>query len=75
MHGRVHSVRVAAPVEISDFWKTEAMGVEAKPSLCEGDKLTQAEREEAEIKKGGEAVKGTETPGRKIHAVCRIISH
>ena len=44
MHGRVHHVRVAAPVEMSDFWKTEAMGVEANPCLCEGDKLTQAGR-------------------------------
>ena len=59
-------MRVAAPVEMSHFWKTEAMCVEANPCLCEGDKLTQAEREEAEMKKGGKALKGTETPRRKI---------
>jgi len=35
MHGPVHHVRVAAPIEMSDFWKTEPMGVEAKPCLCE----------------------------------------
>ena len=34
---------------MSDFWKTEAMGVEVIPCVCEADKLTQAEREEAEI--------------------------
>ena len=49
VHGRVHHVRFAAPVEMSDFWKTEAMGVEVEPCVCEADKLTQAEREEAEI--------------------------
>ena len=49
VHGCVHHVKFAAPVEISDFWKTEAMGVEFKPCVCEADKLTHAEREEAEI--------------------------
>ena len=48
-NGQVFYVRVAAPVEMSDFWKTEAMGVEVKPCVCENDKLTQAEREKAEI--------------------------
>lgn len=58
VHGQLHHVRVAAPVEMSDFWKTEAMGVEAKPCLYESDNRTQAEREEAKIKKqGGKAVK------------------
>ena len=32
-----------------NFWKTEAMGVEVKPCVCEADKVMQAEREEAEI--------------------------
>ena len=49
VHARVHHVRFAAPVEMSDFWKTEAMGVEVKRCVCEADKLTQTEREEAEI--------------------------
>ena len=49
MSGRVYHVRFAAPVEMSDFWKTEATGVEVKPCVCEADKLTQAEREEEEI--------------------------
>lgn len=49
MHGRDHHVRFAAPVEASDFWKTEAIGIEVKPCVCEADKLTQAERAEVEI--------------------------
>ena len=36
-HGRVHHVRFAAPVELSDVWKTEAMGVEVKPCVCEAN--------------------------------------
>ena len=31
--GRVSRVRFAAPAEISDFWITEAMGVEDKPCI------------------------------------------
>ena len=49
VHGRDHHVRFAAPVEASDFWKTEAIGIEVKPCVCEADKLTQAERAEVEI--------------------------
>ena len=37
------------PVDLSDFWKTETMGVEVKPCICEADKLSQVEREEAEV--------------------------
>ena len=43
VNGRVFHVRLAAPVEMSDFGKTEAMGVEVEPCVCEADKLTQAE--------------------------------
>ena len=35
----INHVRVAGPVEMSDFWKTEAMRVEVKPCVCEADKL------------------------------------
>ena len=47
--GLVCHVQLATPVDISDFWKTEVMGVEVKPCVCDADKLTQMEREEAEI--------------------------
>ena len=49
VNGRVCHVILATPLDVSDFWKTEAMRVEVKPCICEADKLTQAEREEAEI--------------------------
>ena len=42
-------VQLATPVDIPDFWRTEVMGVEAKPCLCDANKLTLMEREEAEI--------------------------
>ena len=37
------------PVDLSDFWRTESMGVEVNPCVCEADKLSQVEREEAEV--------------------------
>lgn len=49
VNAHIYHVRFATPIERSDFWKTEAMGVEVKPCVCEADKPTQAEREEAEI--------------------------
>lgn len=49
INGRVCFVRLATPVDVSEFWNTEAMGVEVKQRICEADQLTQAEREEAKI--------------------------
>ena len=46
---RILFVKYAMPVDLSDFWKTETMGVEVKPCICEADKLSQVEREEAEV--------------------------
>ena len=37
------------PVELSDFRNTEVMRVEVKPCICDADKLSQIEKEEAEI--------------------------
>lgn len=34
---------------MSDFWATEAMGVEVKPCVCDADKLIQTEREEVKL--------------------------
>ena len=47
--GQSNHVAYATPVELTDFWKTEAMGVEVKPCICDADKLSQIEREEAEV--------------------------
>lgn len=46
---QIYHVAYATPVYLTDFWKTEAMGVEVKPCICDADKLSQIEREEAEI--------------------------
>lgn len=46
---RILFVKDATPVDISDFWKTESIGVEVKPCVCEAVKLSQVEREEAEV--------------------------
>jgi hypothetical protein len=46
---KVLHVKVSFPVEVSDFWSTEAMGVEVKPCVCEADKISQVEREEARV--------------------------
>ena len=43
---RVLHVKYTASVDISEFWKTESMGVLVKPCVCEADKLSQVEREE-----------------------------
>ena len=42
-------VKYASPIDLTDFWTTEAMGVAVKPCVCDTDKLTQAEREEAKL--------------------------
>ena len=47
--GLVCHFQLATPVDISDFWRNKVMGVEVKPCVCDADKLTQMEREEAEI--------------------------
>ena len=46
---KVYHVKFSSPVDITDFWKTESMGVDVKPCVCEVDKLSQIEREEAKI--------------------------
>ena len=46
---RILHVRFSEPVDLSNFWKTEAMGVQVKPCTCEADKLSRIEREEYEI--------------------------
>ena len=46
---RVFQVRYATLVNLSEFWTTEAMGVEIKPCVCEADNLSPIEREEKRI--------------------------
>lgn len=42
-------VKYASPIDLTDFWTTETMGVAVKPCVCDADKLTQTEREEAKL--------------------------
>ena len=42
-------VKYAMPVDLTDFWTMEAMGVAVKPCVCDADKLTQTEREETKL--------------------------
>jgi hypothetical protein len=34
-------VKVTSPVDLSDFWTTEAMGVQVDPCICDANKLNQ----------------------------------
>ena len=43
---RVLHVKYDVPVNLTDFWTTETMGVAVKPCVCGADKLSQIEREE-----------------------------
>ena len=40
---------VSVPVDLSDFWTTESMGVSVKPCICDTDKLSPVERHEAKV--------------------------
>ena len=46
---RVFSVKVPTPIDMTDFWTTETMGVAAKPCECDADKLSDVERKELKI--------------------------
>ena len=45
----VFHVKYANPVNLSDFWTTEAMGIVVDPCICDANKLSQLEREEKRI--------------------------
>ena len=47
--GQVLHVTYTEPVDLTDFWKTETMGVEVKPCVCEAGKMSEAERREYEV--------------------------
>ncbi|XP_068684828.1 uncharacterized protein [Montipora foliosa] len=46
---RIFLVRYTVPVDLSEFWSTESMGVAVKPCVCSADKLTESEREETRM--------------------------
>ena len=45
----VYHIKLETPIDMTDFWTTESMGVSVKPCNCEAGKLSQIEREEAKI--------------------------
>jgi len=45
----VYHIKLETPVDTTDFWTTESMGVSVQPCTCEAGKLSQIEREEAKI--------------------------
>ena len=45
----VNHIKLETPVDMTDVWTTESMGVSLKPCSCEAGKLSQIEREEAKI--------------------------
>ena len=46
---KYYTVTYTEPVDFTDFWKTETMGVEVKPCVCEAGKMSEAERREYEV--------------------------
>ena len=46
---KVFNIKFARPVDLTDFWTTESMGVDVKSCSCEPDELSQIEREEKMI--------------------------
>ena len=42
-------VRLATPIDLTDFWKTESMGVSVSPCTCEAAKMSQEERAELKL--------------------------
>ena len=41
-------VKFSEPVDLTDFWRTESIGVQVRPCVCDADKLSHVEREEYE---------------------------
>lgn len=41
----VYHIKLETPVDMTDFWTTESMGVSVQPCNCEAGKLSQIERE------------------------------
>ena len=46
---KVNHVAFATPVDMSEFWSTESMGVSVKPCSCKPEKLSPIERKEAKV--------------------------
>ena len=47
--GTILHVKYASPIDLTDFWATESMGVTVRPCFCDAEKLTQIQRKEAKL--------------------------
>ena len=46
---QVLHIRVATPVDVTEFWKTESMGVNVQPCNCKPDEMSTQERKELKL--------------------------
>lgn len=46
---QVLHVRLANPIDITNFWMTESMGVNVQPCMCKSDQMSNLERKELKI--------------------------
>ena len=46
---QVLHVRLAGPVDITEFWKTESMGVSIQPCTCKADEMSNEEKKELKV--------------------------
>ena len=45
-------IKYTTPVDMTDFWAMESMGIKIKPCVCDTDKSTNIEREETKVIEG-----------------------
>ena len=53
---RILFVKHSTPVDLTDFWTTETMGVKVKPCVCDADEMSKVEREEQFLRESWSAV-------------------
>ena len=46
---RVFHVKMSAPIDMTDFWTTETMGVAVNAGLCEAERLSPVEHEKGQV--------------------------
>ena len=56
---QVLQVRLAEPVDITEFWETEAMGVSVSPCTCEAARMSSEERAELKLIEDSCELKGS----------------
>ena len=49
MQAPYYTLNTPSPIDLTDFWTTESMGVADQFCFCDAETLTQIEREEAKL--------------------------